>query len=259
MRKLTVLSILLAIALFSVPSSAKTVPLEEYDRVSSELSTIQSQLVSLQGKLAEVEILKAQKEELSKQYDAVKSEFETLQAKYTELSSKYDEVNKQYDTVKSEFETIQTKYEELSTEYEELDKQFEELSEQYNIIIEGTAEINEADVEQEIFKLVNQERINNGLNELIWGKNLYKWAMGNSHDMAEDNRVQYSDYPSWQEVFWAAGYSTTDKIVKAALIIWKNSLQYERNILNTGATYGAVAVYKSGDIFYITYIASTFK
>jgi len=259
MRKITMLSMLLIIAIFSVPSCAPTVSQQEYDRVSNELRAIQSQLVSLQGKLAEAELLQAQNEELNKQFYTVKSEFETIQAKYEELSTEHGELNKQFDTVKSESETIQAKYEELSTEYEELNKQFEELSRKYDIIIEGTAEINEEDVEQAVFKLVNQERKNNGLNELMWGDNLYKWAIANSRTMATNKSLEYSELFSWQEVFWATGYGTTDRIANAALTIWKDGKQYERNFLSTGANYGAVAVYKSGEIFYITYVADFFK
>jgi len=231
MRKITMLSMLVVVALLSVPSCAPTVSQQEYDRVSNELSAIQSQLESLQGKLAEAELLQVQNEELNKQFDAVKSEFEIMQAKY----------------------------EELSTEYEELNRQYEELRKQYDIIIEETAEINEEDVEQAVFKLVNQERKNNGLNELMWGVNIYKWAISNSRSMATNKRLEYSEMIGWQEVFWGTGYSTTDGIANAALTIWKNHQQYERNFLSPGANYCAVAVYKSGEIFYITYVADYFR
>ena len=259
MRKIVMLLILVVIALSSVPSCAPTVSQQEYDRVSNELHGLQSQLASLQGKLAEAELLHSQYEELNKQYDTVKSEFETMQAKHEELTTEHEELNKQIDTVKSEFETMQAEYEELSTEYEELDNKYEELSKQYDIIMEGTAEINEKDVEQAVFKLVNQERENNGLNELLWGANLYKWAMSNSRSMAINKRLQYTELFSWQEVFWATGYSTLDRLANAALTIWKDGKQYERNFLSKGANYGAIAVYKSGEIFYITYIADFFE
>ena len=231
MRKITMLLILVVVALLSVPSCAPTVSQQEYDRVSNELSAIQSQLESLQGKLAEAELLQVQNEELNKQFDAVKSEFEIMQAKY----------------------------EELSTEYEELNRQYEELSKQYDIMTEGPAEINEEDIEQAVFKLVNQERINNGLNELMWGKNIYKWAIENSRDMATNKRLEYHEMIGWQDVFWATGYGTADGIANAALTIWKNHKLYERNFLSEGANYCAVAVYKSGEIFYITYVADYFK
>ena len=259
MRKITMLSMLLVMALFSVLSCAPTVSQEEYDRVSNELSAIQSQLASLQDKLSEAELLQFQNEELKRQYDAAKSERETMQAQYEELSTEYEELNKQIDTVKSEFETMQAEYEELSTEFEELNNEYAELSEQYDILIEGTVEINEEDVEQAVFKLINQERTNNGLDELMWGDNIYKWAIANSRSMATNKRLEYIEYVGWQEIFWATGYGTPDRIAQSALTVWKNRQQYERYFLSPGAKYGAVAVYKSGEIFYITYVADYYK
>lgn len=263
MKKIALLSVLVIMALFSVSSCSPGVSPQDYDRVSSELNAVQSQLASLQGKLAEAELLRAQSEELNKQYQR---ELETIQAKYKELGSEYErlknqfaELNKQYEAAKSELGTIRAKYGELSSKYEGLNNQFEELNRQYNILIEGTAEINGGEVEQAVFKLINQERKNKGLIELMWGENLYKWAQENNRNMAANRRIEYSDYSSWQNVFWAARYSTTGQIANAALIIWKNSLQYERNFLNSVAIYGAIAAYKSGDIFYITYIASPFR
>jgi len=258
MRKITILSMLLVIALFSLPSCAPTVSQQEYDRMSNELSAIQSQLASLQGKLVEAELLQAKYEELSKQYDMVKSERETMQAKYEELSTEYEGLKKQFDTVKSGFETTQAQYEELSTEYEELNKQFEELSKQYDILVEEPAEINEEDIEQALFKLINQERTNNGLDELMWGKYRYKDAIAHSRYMATTKKLEYPEF-GWQEIFWATGYSTADEIANAAWTVWKNRFFYETAFLNKVTFYGAVGVYKSGEIFYITYAADYFR
>ena len=259
MRKITILSMLLVMALFTVPSCASEVSQQEYDRVSNELSTIQSQLASLQGKLAEAELLQAQNEELNKQFDTAKSEFEGMQARYEDLNAEHEELNEQFDTAKSEFEGMQARYEDLDAEYEELNEQFEELSEQYDIATGAGAQIDEEDIEQAVFKLVNQERENNGLDEIAWGDNLYKWATANSRSMATNKRLEYSEYIGWQEVFWATGYGTADRIASAALTVWENRQQYERSFLNTGAKYGAVGVYKSGEIFYITYMADYFR
>ena len=257
MRRITMLSMLLVIALFSVLSCAPAVSQEEYDRVSNELSAIQGQLASLQGKLAEAESLQAQHEELNRQYEAVKGKFETAQTRYEELITEHEGLSEQFDTVKSEFETMQADYEELSADYEELNKQFEELSED-GTAVEEVAEINEEDVEQAVFKLVNQERTNNGLDELEWGIYLYKSAIAHSRYMATERRFEYPEY-GWQEVFWATGYSTTDEIANAAFAVWKNRRLYETNFLNKVTKYGAVAVYKSGEIFYITYVADYFR
>ena len=145
----------------------------------------------------------------------------------------------------------------MSAEYEELSKQFEELSEQLDVT-GGTAEISEEDVEQAVLNLVNRESTNNGLDELTWGENLYKWALTNSRNMATNKRIEYSEYVGWQDVYRATGYSTADEIASAALVIWKETQQYEQNFLNTGADYGAVGVHKSGEIFYITFMADYF-
>ena len=256
MRRITMLSMLLVIALFSVLSCAPAVSQEEYDRVSNELSAIQGQLASLQGKLTEAESLQAQHEELSKQYDTVKGKFETAQTRYEELIAEHDELSEQFDTVKSEFETMQANYEELSADYEELNKQFEELIEA-STAVEETAEIKEEDLEQALFKLVNQERTNNGLDELAWGIYLYKKAIAHSRYMATEKRFEYPEY-GWQEVFWATGYDTTDETANATFTVWKNRRLYETSFLNSVTKYGVVAVYKSGEIFYITYLADYF-
>ena len=257
MRRITMLSVLLVIALFSVLSCAPAVSQEEYDGVSNEPSAIQGQLVSLQGKLDEAELLQVQHEELSKQYDTVKGKFETAQTRYEELITKHDELSERFDAVKSEFETMQANYEELSADYEELNKQFEEMSKN-GTAVEEAVEINEEDVEQALFKLVNQERTNNGLDELGWGIYLYKSAIAHSRYMAAEKRFEYPEY-GWQEVFWATGYSTIDEIANATLTVWENRRLYEASFLNKVTKYGAVAVHKSGEIFYITYLADYFK
>ncbi len=231
MKKIIIPSILLIIALSCLPSCAPTVSQEEYDRVTNELTAAQNQIASLQGDLAEAKKLQATYNELSTNYEAVKSKLEIMQAKHDELSVKYDELSAEYD----------------------------ELSAKYDAVLEGTAGISEEDVEQAIFELINQERQNNGLNELEWSEGLYWWAMEHSQHMATTKRLEYSEHPYWQDIFRAAGYSTLDRIANAALIIWKESLQYERNFLNNNAKYGAVAASKSGEIFYIACFADVYR
>ena len=73
--------------------------------------------------------------------------------------------------------------------------------------------------------------------------------------MAETHTLQQPECPSFQQVFWFLGYGTTDRIANIALKVWKDNLySYKQNVLNK-AVYGAVAVYKSEEILYITYIS----
>ncbi len=178
------------------------------------------------------------------EYDQVTGELSETQGKLASLRSEL-----------AEAEILQAEYDELGAKYDDLNTEYDELSSQYNILVEGIANISEEDIEQAVFELINQARRDNGLDELEWNHSLYLWAKSHSRDMAARKRVELSDYDVWQDVWRATGYSTVDRLTSATLAIWKDSVNYERTLLVKGATVGAVAVYKSGDIFYITYFA----
>ncbi len=233
------LLMVLVIALFSAFSCAPTVSPQEYDRISNELSTIKSELASLKSKLAEVEILKTKNEELNKQYDI-------LQSKYEGLGNEYEELKRGYDNLQAEYKALTTEYEELSKKYD-------------TIIREQAEIINEEDVEQAIFELINQDRKNSGLDELIWGYYLYKWAKANSRNMATNKQLEYSEYGSYQRIYRTTGYNTTKEIAEAVMTVWKETKLYEKHFLNRAMVHGAVAVYKSVKIYNITFITDYYR
>lgn len=257
MRIIT-LSMLLTIILFSLSNCAPSVSQEEYDSVRSELSVTKDQLATLQEKLAEVEeqhqYLNIKYEELQKQHDARIDEIQTIKSEFDELNTEYEQLKRQDDARINEIQAIQV-------EYDELNKEFEELKTQYDIIAKGTAVFNEEDIDQAIFELINQERKNNGVDELEWGVIRYKVANKNSREMAEKGEYRYSaEGAQWQEVFIAARYGTVEQIANAALITWKNNdYRYRYNLINPQSIYGAVATYKLGEVYYITYVASIFR
>ena len=266
--RITILSILSIIVLFSMSNCAPSISQEEYDSLRSELSDTKSQLATLQDKLAEAATVEGQYqdlnikyEELQKQHDARKVEIQTIKSEFDKLNSEFDELNTEYEQLKGQDGAQIDEIQAMQTEYDELNKEFEELKKQYDIIVQGTAVFSEEEIDQAIFKLINQERKNNGVDELVWGVNLYKVAKQNSREMAEKGEYQYSSSGAiWQEIFMAARYGTVDQIANAALIIWKNNdYRYIYNIINTQAIYGAVATYKSGEVYYITYVASIFR
>ena len=248
MSKIQILVILLVLSVvmvFGGLSCDPTVSQEKYDRVNNKLSETKGQIAVLQSELAEAEKMQVQYEELTKdhvvlkqQYDIKMNEIETIESKLGDLTTQYEDLEKQHDDV-----------------VKDLTAKYEDLKKQYDVIQEGGVEISEEEVEQALLELINQERKNNGLNELLWGKNLYKFAEWNSSDMERRKAYQYSEYAFRQEVFWAAGYSTVDRIANGALLTWRTDLhRYEQSVLNNEYAYGAVGAYKSGDIFYITYI-----
>ena len=199
-------------------------------------------------------------------YEAIKAERDAVQAQVTSLQSEasaiqaeLDDLQTEYDEMKGELETVQAENEELSAENDELKVRNEELSEQLGVPVEEPGEIVEADVEQALFELANQERVDNGLDELEWGKYLYKTAIANSRDMAESGQLEYPSRAAGKEIHRVAGYGTADDMASATLTVWRETSHFDVNFLVKGARYAAVGVYKSGDIFYITYMADYYQ
>ena len=245
------LLLLSAVILLSIPSCGQGgISQEEYDAVKDQLSETQSQVQTLQNELVEVEITETQYQELNNKFEELQnqndiktSELGTLQAQYEELGTQFDE--------------LETQNEQNIIEIEFLNKQYDDLKQQYDALIAQPEAIVIEDVEQLIFGMINQERVNNGLVELEWGKNIDWVARTNNREMSDKNKELYGGWPSWQEVHWAVGYDTAEEIAEATMIIWKNNpYRYEQNIVNEVLIYGAVDVLKSGEIYFITYVAS---
>lgn len=219
-HKIIVMALTLVLVLLLLPSCTGGVSTDEYNKIRGELTEAQDKLALLQEELTDTEKLQGEYDDLSAAFDVVSDELETIQAEYNQLSEEYDALSAEYDTLTG-----------------------------------GAAGISAEDVEQAIIELVNQERAKNGLIELEWNSGLYKWAAAHSRYMATERRYLYSEYTAWQDIFWAAGYNTLDGIANAAMLVWKESRQYQDNVLHENAVYGVVAVEKSGEIFYITYMA----
>ena len=259
--RITTVSILLIIILISMFNCTPAVSQKEYDSLLIEINDYKNQLAVLQDELAEAEKLEGkylelniQYEELQKKIDAEDVDTPANDLELDELNESYEELLDRYNTVLGEKRAIQDTYNDLNIEYKELKRQ-------YDNVIQGTTTFTEEEINQAIFALINQERTNNGVDELVWGTNLYKWAKQNSTEMAEQGEYQYSSAGAvWQEVFMATRYGTIEQLANAALITWKsNDYRYEYHIINSQSIYGAVATQKQGEVYYITYMASIFK
>jgi len=249
MNRASIISVLLVGIILISTSCVSGVSQEEHQRVKDELNAVQGELASLQIKLTEAVATLALYEELKNRNATLESKFDAIQTKHEELSAKYDELNIKYDTLQSDYEALQSTYEELSTEYEELSKQNE-------VAIEEVEAIVQEDVEQALLELINEARVENGLDILLWKDSLHKLAKDNSIDMATYQDLRYPDSSyEWREVYWATGYNSAAEIAEATYLIWKNRDIYEKYFLWDYLEFGAVGVHKSGHIFYITYIS----
>ena len=248
MNRASIVSVLLVGIILIFTSCVSGVSQEEHERLKNELSTVRGELVSLQDKLTEAVALQAQYEELNDRNATLESEFEAIQTRHEELSAEYDALNTKLDTIQSEYEALQSKYEELITEYEELSKRYEAVTDEVEAMVEE-------DIEQALLELINEDRVENGIDILLWKDSLHKLAKDNSIDMAtyKDLRYPESSY-EWREVYWATGYNSADEIAEATYLVWKNRDIYAKYFLWDYLEFGSVGVHKSGHRFYITYI-----
>lgn len=248
MKRVTILLILL-ILIFSMPSCAQEATDKGHDMLKKELSTTQEKLSATESELQETrEGLTVTREELNLTRGKLSSNEETL----TDTLNEVRELKSELADVSITRDQYQSLYEELSIKYEEMKEEYDAITGEATDLI-----INEEEVEQAVFALINQERTNNGFSELIWNDGLHSCARTNNYNMAETKSLQDSACLSFQQVFWFLGYGTADIIAETALTAWKNNqYSYEQNVLNN-SVYGAVAVYRPEDILYISFLAYT--
>jgi len=226
----------------------------EYDILVAQYEEANTQLVQLEEDLAAAQLVQTQYDALVVQYDDLSDQNTTNLGEIASLEAQIAEVESELDELAEE---IDIKINELA----ECAYDYDVLKAQYDAMIGAAMAINEENIEQALFDLINQVRVANGLNELQIGINLNNWALVNSQNMVVSKQLeQYTTHAvPFQRAFIATGYSSLDRIVNAAMTIWQSHIiSYEDNILAEDAAYGAVRVVKSGDIYYITFLASQF-
>jgi len=231
-RKGTILAVLLLAVVLALSACSSGVPQADYNRLLDELSQVQDQLVQAQQALA--------------------SQNATLATMVT--AQQYQDLSGRYTALENSFQMLQGEQQKLQQDYEGLKQQYDAIT-SANI----STSISTGDVEQMLFNMINQERVQRGIKELAWGRNLYVEATTNDQNMASSKTLKGSSYSSWQAYWWATGYQSSEDMANATMTVWKNQALYEPNFFNVVAAYGAVAVYQSGDIYYITFIASQFQ
>jgi len=233
----------------------------EYDILAAQFEEANEQLDELQGKMFEAQILQTQYDELMVQYDELTDQNDTNLDEIASLEAQIGELENDLDELADEIEVKTNEIADCVFNYDELKAQYDELKAQYDALLGSAMEITEENIEQALFALVNQERKNNGLNELAPGPNLQNWSRTNSQRMYVSKQTEYYDdmWIPFQRVYIAVGYNSLDQVVNAAMTFWQShALSYENNILDEDALYSAVGVVKSGDICYITFMASNY-
>lgn len=227
---------------------------EQIDILKTQLADANSQVAELQQKLFEAQALESQ-------YDALEDQYANLQAE--------NEANlASIDTMGATIEQLDMQVNQLTgtnaahvAEIAELQQEYDSLKAQYDLLLGLEAGISVDNIEQALFELINQERISHGLNTLQLGHNLSDWALINSQRMAVSKEFEYyeDNWVPFQRVFIAAGYSSLDRLVNGAMITWQShALFYQENVLSEDALYSAVRAVQSGNLYYITFMASNY-
>ena len=255
MKKITracTLLLLAAALLLSAFSCGGGVPQEDYDSIKAELAAAEDTIAGLENELIEVSVKGAQYDKAQAELEKAKSDLAGSLDRIADLEAEYAALQDRYDAKADQAASIEEMYTEVTQELEALQEQYAAAEFQEVITTEA--------VEQALFALVNEERANNGVAPLEWGRHLYGWAKDNSSDMHTSGKYIYSAWASWGEILWSTGYISADRMANAVMKTWKiNDYRYENNIINTAPTYGAVGIYEADGIFYITYMASTFE
>ncbi len=180
--------------------------------------------------------------------DEVRRELASVRSEYNELNLDYNKLNTEYGELEAEHGVLNTQYDKLQEKYNALDIK-------YNAVIQATVELGKEDVEQAVFDLINQDREINGLKKLEWSVRLYRNAEQHSDYLAGRGVLELADRTYWQDVACAAGYATVEQLAIGMLRVWQEATSYEGSFLNDYAKFGAVAVTRTGDVYYITYFS----
>ncbi len=126
-----------------------------------------------------------------------------------------------------------------------------------------------AEVEQAIFKIVNEEREKAGVKQLSYNSTMEKYARIKSQDMGDKNYFSHEDlsgnlittqmkadgvsYRAWGEnIAYIGGNTNATELAKQFMTNWMNSSGHRANILSTNFESIGVGVYKIGNKVYAT-------
>lgn len=126
-----------------------------------------------------------------------------------------------------------------------------------------------AQVEQAIYKQVNEQRVKAGVAPLSYSDTMQKYARMKSEDMAKNNYFSHENksgkltvdimkangvqYSAWGEnIAYISGVSDPTELANMFMKNWMNSPGHRANILSPNFTSIGVGVYKQGDKVYAT-------
>lgn len=124
-------------------------------------------------------------------------------------------------------------------------------------------------VEQLIFKKVNEERSKNGVSNFTYSSTMEKYARIKSKDIGDNNYFDHKDlsgnyitakmkndgviYSAWAEnIAYISGMTDANRLADKFMTNWMNSEGHRKNILSSSYNSIGVGVYKIGNKVYAT-------
>jgi peptidoglycan hydrolase CwlO-like protein len=225
----------------SCSSSPKTVVPADYDSTKAALAEAQTQVTSLQ-----------------QQAQSLQNKISDLQKQVSDQSGSTGDIKQQYDALNAKYQQLSSQNTQNMATIIDLQAKYQTLKAAQDLAAAQAANITASNIAKSLLAAINKSRTDNGLAVFLGGTNIVTLAQNNCLAMAQAKSYVSVAGP-YQEEFIAAGYSSVENLVNAAMAIWKsNTHWYQTNVLAVNAIYGTVAVYELDNIFYITYIGYNF-
>ena len=186
---------------------------------------------------------------------AVLQQLEALQDKYNQLNDDHTQLTSSYTQLDSDYKQLEAANQQLQSDNSKLKSDYNKLQDDYARVTSIDGDVLEGDLEQAIFRLINESRADAGVGQLQWADSLYFWAKEQSDAMAKSHKVYLSDYSYWQDVGRMAGQATAEQMATGMMALWEEDTNFPVDFLPADAKYAVVAVTRTGNVYYITYFA----
>lgn len=222
-----------------------------------QVSELQQDLVAAQAETAQFQAQLA--DATSNQIDP--TEYAALQQQYDDAAAEVDSLTAQLANAQDSYAAATAQIDAYTTQVADLQQQIDELSTPTPTVTETPLPLTTDNIKAALWKLINQERAVAGVVQLQEGTHLLQWTAQHVQQMATAHHTTiYTDAAvGTQAAMMAVGYRAVDEVAQATITTWKISLAwFEDQVLSPSASYGAVAVLQSGDIFYISFMSSNY-
>ncbi len=232
------------------------------DTAQQSLADAQDQVSQLQQDLlaarAEAGTLKTQLADAAAgqidpaDYSALQQQYQSSQAQVDSLTAQLANASKSYDAAQAEID-------DYVTQIADLQQQIDELS--APATTEPPVPLTEGSIQTVLWDRVNQERAAAGVSQLTTGQHLVQWSAQHVQQMdTAHHTTTFTDATiPVQAAYMAVGYQEVYELVDAVIYTWKISPQwYSDQILQPNVSYGGLSVLESGEVFYISFMASNY-